>query len=358
MNIIEKYTEVFSFFKVKESFIIVKKDESKKVQISKLLGTDKKMQTQYLRYCGDYLYDFKIDKVLIYDSEFNFLYHVKQKGISSNNTSIDFINEEILIINQSIWDDNDNLVSHYTYYKNLNKKEEGLYCGKFLDDEFRINFIYEQKYNPLYFRISNLLDTKTYFEYECEPNEEISGDIIKYKEKLIFYSKEKEKVLYDAKFWINVLDIKTGKTIYKILIEHYGAFFDNENGHFISIQSTNQNNNIIKKYEIVDVNKGTIEKGNFDFDQEMFAVGTSVQYINNNKLYFVDNIYSYIEEKRKSPKIGCFDVITKQITFFQELKEAEGYYVNQIISTKNKLYLKFDNNELFVLDIIPKQYTL
>jgi hypothetical protein len=351
MNIVAKHTNVFSFFKVKDSLIVIERDEITREQISKILGTQKKMKTQFLRNCGDYLYDLGIDKILIYDSEFNYLYDIKEKGISLDNTSVDFLDDEILIISQSIWDDNYNLVSYFNYYEHTNKKERDVYCGRFLNNQFRINFIYEERYNPTYIRLSNLLDTETYFEYNCEQGEEITGEIIKYKEKLIFYTREREKQLYDSKFWINVLDIKTGKTIYKILVENYGACFDYGKGQFVSILGTNQNNKIIKKYEIVDVNNGTVDRDDFNFHQEMFAVGTAVQHTNNNKLYFVDNVYSYIEQKRKSPKIGCFDVTTKQITFFEELKEAEGFSINQIISKDNMTYVKTDNNELFVLEI-------
>lgn len=351
MNVLEKYTNVFSFFKVKDSFIIIERNENSKEQTSRILGTQKKMKTQFLRNSGEYLYDFDTDKVIIYDSEFNFLYDIREKGISLDNTSVNFMEDGILIIDKSIWEDDFNLISTYSYYKFLNKEVEGVYCGIFLSSQLRINFIYDERYNPTYIRLSNLLNTETYSEYNCEQKEEIAGEIIEYNEKLIFYTREKEKELYDSKFWINVLDIKTGKTNYKILVEHYGACFDSEKGQFVSIQGTNQNNEIIKRYEIVDVNNGTIDSETLSFYEDMFAVGTAVQYINNNKLYFVDNVYSYKEQKRKSPKIGCFDVTTKQITFFEELKEAEGFSLNQIINNENTVYVKTDNNELFVLEI-------
>lgn len=293
-------------------------------------------------YSNNYIYHIKKDVLIILNGDFNILNTIKQNDA----TGLSVFDEN----NYAIWFENEDGDEYFHLYKE--NKEEGtsdFFFGKFLNANYSYRFRTRKQKNL--FKLSNLLNTHTYFEYQCEPGEEVIGDIINYKENLIFYTKEIEKELYDSKFWINVLDIKTGKTIYKILTEHYGACFDYQKGLFISIQGSNQNNEIIKKYEIVDVNNGTVEKNFFDFDQEMFAVGTAVQYINDNKLYFADNVYSYEEQKRKCPKIGSFDLTTRQISFFEELKEAEGYSVNQIIVKENRLYAKIDNDELIVLEI-------
>jgi hypothetical protein len=147
------------------------------------------------------------------------------------------------------------------------------------------------------------------------------------------------------------LDVKTGEKAFKVGVNHYEAYFDHENGLFVSVQCTNQNNEIVKRFEILNLNNGVLEQGNFDFDSVMFAVGTAVQCFHNNKLYFVDNIYSYEEQKRKSPKIGCFDIETKQMIFFEELKEAEGLFVNQITSIDGLLIIKTDDDQVFTLRI-------
>jgi len=343
MNIIDKIHDVKNGIWNINKNVIINKDRSlTNLNTKKIFKYSEDVKRCF--YSNNYLFLVRDTDVSILDENFYLLNKINKNGaigisiFDKANYAIWFENEE---------DDDDECFDLYSNAELIGKGN--FFYGKFLDENYCYRF--RKRKDLQNFRLTNLLDTETYFEFNCEDEEEISAEIIKYKDKLIFYTREKEKELYDSKFWINVLDIKTGKIIYKISVQQYGACFDFEIGHFVSIQGINQNNKIIKRYEIVDVNNGKVETDNFDFSQDMFAVGTAVQYINNNKLYFVDNVYSYIEQKRKSPKIGCFDVITKQIIFFEELKETEGFSINQIINNDNMIYVRTDSNELFVLEI-------
>ncbi|KRD58278.1 hypothetical protein ASE40_18265 [Flavobacterium sp. Root935] len=321
--------------------IIILKDNT-------LINLDTKRELNYKNdvircfYSNNYIYFIKKNELVLLNVDFTIVNTINQ----SNATGLSIFDEN----NYVIWFENEDGDEYYSFYKENNAEGTAdSFFGKFLDISYSYRF--KKRKERSSFVLSNLLNTNTYFEYKCEPHEEIAGDIIKYKGILTFYTREIEKELYDSKYWINVLDIKTRQIIYKILVEHYGANFNYKKGQFVSIQATNQNNKIVKSYEILNINNGVIQRDNFKFNEEMFSVGTAVQYIDNNKLYFVDNVYSYEEQKKKSPKIGCFNVETKQIDFFEELKEAEGFSINQIISKNDLIYVKTDNNEVFTLKI-------
>ncbi|MDR2992407.1 MAG: hypothetical protein LBV11_00985 [Bacillus cereus] len=350
MKVIKKYTDVFSLFKVDHSIIIImKEDDGDYCQKSYNLNNNKLLKTSYLRDYGSYLYDFAQDKLKIYDSEFNHLYDIQKEDAKYSNTSIGYMDANIVVISQSIWNNQDKLVSYYTVYENQKPIASEEYCGKFLNMDYRLNFKYEEKYNPTYFRLSDLLDKHTYFEYECEKGEESDGRFILYKDKLIFYTREKEKESYDTLFWVNVLDINTGNQLYKMEVEHYCANFDYQKGKFVSIEGICQNNSTIKRYEIVDINSGVVERENFHYEGFMFAVGTTVQYLDQNKLYFADNIK--FEGQSKTPKIGCFNIDRKEILFMEDLKEAEVHRIDQIISNKGRIYARTNTNDLFIMVI-------
>ena len=350
MNIIEKYATVFSFYRAKQSLIMIIRDEAKKEQDAYILGLGKKMRTKSLWHFGDYVYDMRTDKFLVYDAEFNHLFDLNKKGINAGNSSLLYIDDTTLILYQSVWNNDDTITSYLTYYENFKEKSTVEFCGKVLNNEYRLNLKNEEKYsNPTYFRVSNILDIHTYFEYQCKESEEVFGDFIFYKDRLVFYTKEKLKETYNSDFWINVLDIKSGTELFKVKVENIRACFDYEKGIFVAIKGINQNNEIIKRYEIVDVNNGFIDNGDFEYDGYMFAVGTAVQHLNEDKLYFADNVYSYEEQKRKAPKIGCFDIKTKQILFFEEVEDAEGKSLNQLIANDGIIYAKTNDNELYVL---------
>ena len=288
MKIISKIDNVKSdLWKIDCNIVIQKKDSL----INLVTEKEFYYENEVIRcfYSNDYIFTIREEEINILNSDFsvlNFIKYSKATGIS------------IFSVNDyAIWFENENEDEFFNLY--LNNKSKGIsesFFGKFLNSNYSYRF--KNRRNRESFRLSSLLNDKDFFEFQCTTDEEIVGEIIKHEERILFYTKENAKELYDSKFWINVLDIKTGDIIYKILVEHYGASFDYEKGQFVSIQGSNQNKEIIKRYEIVDVNNGKLEKGNFHFSEEMHAVGTAVQCIDNNKLYFVDNIYSYEEEKR------------------------------------------------------------
>jgi len=293
-------------------------------------------------YSNNYIFLIKEKEVLILDATLSMFNTINVK----NAEGISIFDEK----NYAIWFENDEGKEYFDLYitnKLINKGD--FFYGKFLNKDFSYRFRKRKDFE--YFRLSNLLGTETYFEFHCKENEEIYSEIKLHKNTLFFYTKEKNKEAHSSRFWIKVLNMNNGTLIHKIEVENYGACFDEDSGRFIAIKGVNQNHQIIKRYEIVDINTGLIEKGNFKYDGDMFAVGTAIQYYDSGKLYFVDNVYSYAEQKRQAPKIGCFDIDSKTVDFFEPLKEAEGYSINSFLVNKSRIYAKSNNNILYVLEV-------
>jgi hypothetical protein len=103
-------------------------------------------------------------------------------------------------------------------------------------------------------------------------------------------------------------------------------------------------------YQIIDLNKRSIEVGRFQSPimLENVAVNWQLQYLYENKLYFVDNVHSTYGEEPRPIRFGCFDIENKQLDFIQEVPEVAGGQFAQVIYHDNRLYLRTSGNELFI----------
>lgn len=284
-------------------------------------------------------------KICIYISSFD-----KVKDIEYTNCySIKFFYEESDFL--IYWQDEEK-ISYITYYKNNIKIESGrLGFGIILNQFYRLHYNQNVYAMPSYFRCSDLFDTKTYWEYSCDEGEIIRGKYIIYDTKLIFRV-EKELDLYESEFFIVILDIATGKHISKIKTLFVEANFDETTGKFVAIQGSNANHQIIKHYEIIDVNLYVVARGDLNYQGELHRVGIAVDFLaDNTKLYFVDNVYDYNDQTFTTPKVGCFDVQTKNIDFIEEIPEAVGLRLDQIVYKDNKIYVRSSDNKLFIYEV-------
>lgn len=347
MQIIEKYANVFSFYRAKHSLIIIIRDEAKKEQDAYILGSGKKMRTKSLWHFGDYVYDMRTDKFLVYDDEFNHLFDLNKKGINAGNSSIDYIDEKILILGQSVLSDDDTSTSFLTYYENLEEKATVEFCGKVLNKKYRLNLKKEEQFSyPTYFRLSNILDTKTYFEFKCEKGYELLKTFYIWNDSLIFmYYKETELILEQRV-------LETGKTIWKTHIQSGRFCFDKKSGIMASIWGkSGMYDDSTDQYQIVNLNSQTVEVGSpikdFEFTQVESHMGT---FLYENKLYFSDNPFSYSGKEPNAPLVGCFNIETKKIDFIQKIPEMAGSTIAEIIYN-DKLFVRSSNGDLIVYEI-------
>jgi hypothetical protein len=229
------------------------------------------------------------------------------------------------------------------------KGEEASTMGKTLNSEIRLNF--KHRFEPIsYFRCSNLTDSETYWIYECD-EEQVIGGFTVFQEKLLFYTTEKDKEPYQAKYWLNILDITTGQRLHHIECRNRNACFDAERGLFVAVAGSTQNRDNIKIYEIIDVTTGERLCEDMKEDVSFYWVGTNIQYLAHNCLYFIDNSWQIGEEKiNVNPKIGCFNFIKKELVYFKTLPEITEKQISQIMVHENKIYLRTVTDELYVFE--------
>jgi hypothetical protein len=135
-------------------------------------------------YDNDFVFIIKSSEIILIDSNLKFF-----KAIKFNNaTGIRIFSKN----DYAIWYEDENEDEYFDLYAENIKVDTGKsFFGKMIN--FSYSYRFKNRKDRDSFKLSNLLDTHTYFEYQCEFNEEITGEIIFYNEKLIFYTKEKNK---------------------------------------------------------------------------------------------------------------------------------------------------------------------
>ncbi|MFY7827950.1 MAG: hypothetical protein ACOVQ4_12535 [Flectobacillus sp.] len=227
------------------------------------------------------------------------------------------------------------------YHQNILLKEENNVIGILLNRRFRLHFT-DPFSAPTYFRCSNLLDTETYWDYDCGEGKE-AGKFYVWNDNLVFTKGNHEGTN------LVVIELITGRVLWEIPIL-YGAFsFDSERGLLVSFWCSKLSGN---NYQIIDLQHKSIENGTPDFSVllENVALNWQMQYLHENKLYFVDNVYSIHGEPSHAPRFGRFDIKTKRIDFLQEVPEASGCQFEQVFYHNSKLYLRSSANQLFIFE--------
>jgi hypothetical protein len=227
------------------------------------------------------------------------------------------------------------------------EKEIPDFWGKVINEKFIIHYNEKVFKNPKSFRITNFLNTETYFEFKCEEGYELLIDFHFWDNSILFmYYKETELILEQK-------ELSTGKTIWKTHITEGTFCFDKERGIMVSIWGNSGKYSENKdQYQIIDLKKRTVEIGvpkkSFDFKNVESHMGSALY---KNKLYFSDNPFSYSNEEPNPIYVGCFDIESKKVDFIQEIPEMAGSQVAQIIGNDEKLYVRSSNGDLIVYDI-------
>lgn len=301
------------------------------------------LATKNYFYQGYFCEIFK-EKILVRNENFQIIKEI----IHNDSYAIKFFNstENYLIY----WKNNNkNKISYFK--KDLKIKDDDKGLDLILNERLRLHFVENEYIDPKYFRCSDIVNENYLWEYTSNCDEVVNtNSFIVYTNRLIFFtSKESDNYLPDI--FIVILDIDSGNQIMKIPASSIGpGSFDNIKGQFINVQGTNLNNEVIKKYSIIDVNTGIVDTGDLNYESELHSVGSAVQYLKDNKLYFVDNINDYNDQTFNVPKIGSFNVETKRIDFIQEIPEAKGLRLDQIIYNDNKIYVRSSDNQLFIFE--------
>lgn len=290
---------------------------------------------------------------------YKFICNIKKDRITVFDESFD-PKKEIFVedpVNVSFYEQLDNYLlrhgvdeSKYSLFlKNELVKEEENITGVFLNAKYRLHL--QARFKPIRtFRCSDLLDTKTDWEYNCAEGEHVRGGFTAYEDKLLFYT-HSEPAPYEYYYWVNVLDLHTGETLHKIPSRHIGACFDERNGLFVAVSGSIMNQQDYKVYEIIDVNTGKKQIGDISCEDNFVTVGTAMQHIYENRLYFIDNFITIGGKKYcENPKIGCFDFIKRELIYFKEIPDFKKKTVAQIIRSDDKIYIRTQYFELYIFE--------
>ncbi|WP_146151607.1 hypothetical protein [Dyadobacter jiangsuensis] len=214
------------------------------------------------------------------------------------------------------------------------------FIGKILNSSFRLNFNERERNTPRNFRCSDLLDEHTYWEYDCGEGY-IAGRFYMWNEKLVF-SKSK-----GADVQLILIDMPTGIVDWEVEIPYGSFFFDEQNGMLTSVWGSKKEGG---EFQIIHLDKRLVEIGRLeDFNMEYVRVNWQTQYLENNKYYFTETVYTTSNERPRPIKFGRFDIETKKIDFLQEVPGSAGHQFAQVIYHDSKLYLRSSANELFIL---------
>lgn len=223
-------------------------------------------------------------------------------------------------------------------------KEINSFFGKILNERFRLNFSEGVFVKPSSFRVSDLLDNKTYWEYKCSADKKATNLWIVRGDYLIFF--ENKFGTYVGN--INKIHLTTGQIKWSTEIANINLHYNENLGLLVSFWA---NNELGKNYQIIDIDNETIETGYPNTDYELLNVNTlgETQYLAERKLYFIDSTNAYGKDL-PIVKFGRFDLDTKKIDFLQEVPEANGIGFLQVIYHEFKLYLRSYDNKLYIFE--------
>lgn len=313
-------------------------------RISGVLITNSVIINQYNgSFSDNFLYKIGEDRVNIFDLEPEFIKSIFIDCPSSI-TLLDINHYVIGSIK------NDKKYNNF-YFDNKLILTAPRFYGKILNQDYRLNYPEGTFNNSRHFRCSDLLDEITYWEYKVIDSEKQIGSFILYEDRLIFYTQEVDKESYDSRFWLNVLDIKSGEQVYHISCKNHSACFDSERGLFVAVQGANQHGETPKTYEIININTGERIFEEFYHDLFFYAVGVTYSVLDNHFLYFTDSPVkhgdTYVFD---TPRIGCFDYLAKKLLYFKEIPEMKEKGIKQFVVKGDRSYFRTPENELFIFE--------
>lgn len=340
MELITQLENCTDIFCVKEQLYI--NDQAKKQILNNNLAECYKYD-DYCRFWYDnsFIYLIKNGEFKIFDSDFNLYSIIENELITLDGSTLIFFESKDYFISNSVFDKiQRKLLRNEIVNLDRNIYKRDNFWGRVLTNLFRLNFPEGIISNPTTFSCSDLLTESIYWEYDCGEGYQADRFYV-WGENLVFVKGgEKGAILL-------VIELITGKIIWETEIPH-GAFnFDEERGLLVSVWG---NEYVGDNYQIISLGNQTVENGKitWEYPFENVNVHWQQQYIYKNKLYFTDNIRSYGNDWRPV-KFGCFDIETKEVEFMQELSVL-ATAISQVIFNENKLYLRTENNELFIYE--------
>ncbi|MBD2769201.1 hypothetical protein IC235_15015 [Hymenobacter sp. BT664] len=338
MRLIERIEKAENLFRIGEQIFvatptyIIDLASGRSVDINPLNGW----------HSGNFFYKMLPDKVSIYDTSFNqrdFLYKDVEGVVVLDTYNI------ILFVYKGI-------ERQYYITGNQVTEKKGPWWGHFLNKDYQFHYDENVSGSAKHFRCSNLLDTQTYWEYECLSGEHIiKNDFYLYNDMLLFLvTKPRERNDVANSNYIIVLDLNTGKEVRRLYTRGFNNLFDPVRGWFITIYADTQLHGEQKWYEIIDVNTGGTFFGGLNVEEPLYWVSPAVASLSDNKVYFADRSSRPSELIDTVPRIGCFNIETRKVEVCVPIPEADSLSINQILYNKGLWYLRTGLNEVLVFE--------
>ncbi|MGL4632655.1 MAG: hypothetical protein ACRCVT_15735 [Leadbetterella sp.] len=285
----------------------------------------------------DYFYTKQNDDFVIYNLD---LLQVNTFSFLDFNGVVDIFNENKFVFATL---ENDKLFYNFFEGNKIVKSQEILY-GTILNENYRLNFPTGIFITPNTFTCSDLLGEVTYWEYTCEEGLEASHPWIVRGEYLVFCVRRS----LEAAGKLIKIHLNTGEIKWEIDLPNTYLHYNESQGLLIAFWAAHEIGN---HYQIVDIDNEIVEIGDFISSYKLESVDTigGMQFLQGPKLYFADNVLSFVGEIRPV-KFGCFDIGTKQIDFLQEIPLEGGNQIAQIMHHENKLYIRMSENNLLIYE--------
>lgn len=329
MRLIETKNNIDSIWELENKIIAVSGSILENEQ-GKVLNLEESINFYY---SYKFIYNVKKDEIVLFDEFFK----IKKRVFIENPVNISFYNnlDNYLVRHGS----NEN--KYALFLQNKLVKEEENIIGVFLNYRYRLHF--KARFKPITtFRCSELLDSQTYWEYECEEGYK-AGRFYVWDNMLVFVKGNHENAS------LVLMELLTGRVVWENHIM-YGEFtLDEKQGLLVSVWA---NKYVCNNYQLINLTERKVETGQFQSPMmlENVAVNWQMQYLHQTKLYFVDNVHSTYGEEARPIRFGCFDIVRKQLDFLQEVPEAAGGQFGQVLYCNNRLYLRSAANELFIFE--------
>ena len=340
MKFVKRIGSVFEIFTINNKIFLVDNEKKEIINISQ----NNHLPISYVKHTKNYFYDILVGQIVVYDDSFRIASKIIDPENMQFNSSIEE-NADGWILMLSKRSVEEKLMAEFKIIRNEEILHQNWYCGKILSNNFLLHFKYEERFNPSYFRCSDLLDTKTHCEYECEEGNQATNLWIVRNDNLIFCEKKSDNF---AGVIVKV-HLTSGQIVWKSEIANTNLHYNEEQGLLISFWASEVNG---ENYQIIDIDNQTIDFGETKTSYKLENVNTNpgTQYLHQRKLYFADQIMSISGETPRPVKFGCFDIDTKKIDFLQEIPEATGTAISQIIYNENTLYIRTWCNRLFIYE--------
>jgi hypothetical protein len=337
MKNIERLDTVYAIFKIGRSVFI----NNGKFLLGKNGSLHIKELNSY-RQGNGYISTISRGEIQIYDEELKLLSRIIDEDIDLESSGIEVINDSTYVTFKTT---DTTTASFYINNKKLGETKN--FWGKILNASYRLNFKENTFDNPNYFRCSDLLDSITYFQFQCNKDEVVIDNFHVWNENLVF------PMVRTNQLYIRMLNLQDGKLMWEEKIS-YSYFTINEKGLLVSVWGNDGSYpEKPRQYQIIDLEKRSIDIGIPKGIGPFYNVNTPshLQLLYGYKFYFSDNRDSSAGEKPNPVRVGCFNIKTKSVDFIYELNESPISPISEIIENEGKLYVRNASNELFIFEL-------